>query len=189
MKKEYRFFIQFIGLYLILILLFRGLVGITVQGGFYVPAAARYFDLVHWFANFIAGAAKTILQLLGYVVSQKTPSQLAILNSHGVNILYPCLGIYVMCFWVSFVFAIEGVLVTKLKWIATGVIIITLLNIVRIAFIVMAYHKHWQLVTSLDPHTVFNYLCYAMVLLLMFLFVKKHDIRNARAVNDTASNA
>ena len=142
-----------------------------------------YSSLLNTYANFpacrlshfICKCAKGFLQLLGYSVYQKKANNITIAGSRGINIIWACLGLGVMSFWVAFVTAHTASWSYKLKWAFIGVILITGINILRIALIALGFHHHWMAFTAIDIHSSFNIVSYIAILLLSLWFVMKYN--------------
>lgn len=91
-------------------------------------------------------------------------------NGSWVKLVYACLGVGVMCFWLAFVLANTGGLVKKITWLFIGLISIWLINVLRISIVLLANNKHIKMPLGLDNHTFFNILAYGAVFILMFLY-------------------
>ena len=178
-NSPYIFIIRFLGCFLILYYFYnfyRGLTG--VGGGMYSPFLDKYLNLVKGLTGFLTGSTKVLLNLLGYNPLQKNYHSLQIEYSRGISVNPSCLGWGVMSFWVAFVFAHTNTWLFKAKWMIAGVAAIMLLNIVRIALIVLANYHNWSLIKSLEPHATFNVLSYGCIFLLILFYIrvqKKYD--------------
>jgi exosortase/archaeosortase family protein len=184
-KYAFLFLLKFLGLFLVLYLFLPFYQGITGVGGkMYVRFLDEHVNLVQGFTLFLTGSAKILLQAFDLHVSQINYHVLRIEDSRGISVNPSCLGWGVMSFWIAFVFANEGTWRQKLKWMLLGVSSICLLNIARIALIAAANHFRWTVITSLDPHQVFNVLCYACIFILMYLYLKMQKNSKDRVVKN-----
>lgn len=178
-KSPYLFFVRFLGCFFILYLFFPAYRGIIGPGGtMYSPFLENHFNIITGFTRFLTSAAKLILETAGYHLYQKDYHSLRIDYSRGISVNPSCLGWAVMSFWVAFVFGNNGTPKHRLKWMATGVLSIVLLNISRIALITIANHLNWSPITSLDHHQTFNVASYVCIIILMWWYIrmqKKHE--------------
>ena len=177
----YSFFIRFILLFSILYLFFQFYWGITGFGGkMYSPILAEHFNIIKGISSFLTGCARLLLNLFGYDTFQRQYNALRIGNSRGVIVNPSCLGWAVLSFWTAFVYANNGKILHKLKWIFGGCTIITFINIARIALIALANHINSGFISRIDHHQAFNFASYFCVFILMFwyLTVQKKYERN-----------
>ena len=118
---------------------------------------------------------------MGYSTYQKTPLNVTITKSRGVNIAWGCLGIGVMVAWLAFIMAHKDKLAYKLKWVIGGIVVIFIVNILRVIFIILSLHYNWSATESLDAHKVFNILTYVIIIILMLLFVIFYTRKNNKS--------
>ena len=172
-KSPYLFFIKYLLCFLGLYLFFPFYQGVTGPGGrIYSSFLDKHFNLVRSFTSFLTGSARLVLEALHYSARQINYHTIRIGYSRGISVNPSCLGWAVMSFWVAFVFANNGSLKHKLKWMLTGVVAIILLNIIRIALIALANHSDWKMITSLDSHTTFNIFSYGIIFILMYVYTR-----------------
>ena len=151
-------------------------IGIASPGGkWYSSFLDRYANVPAWLSYFISASAKGLLKVAGYNVHQKTPNNITIQGSPGVNIIWACLGFGVMSFWAAFVVAHKAAIRYKIKWLLAGFAFITALNIVRIASIALANHYGWNTYTSIEPHFLFNVVSYISIAAFGVLFAYRYD--------------
>ncbi len=171
---------KFLIIFVVLSAGFYGYVGLITPGGkTFSPFLAELPDVTTWFTSFIAKSAKFLLEISGYNVYQKSPSNVTIQGSRGVTILWACLGFGVMSFWTAFVAAHKNPIKYTLKWIAGGVAALIAINIIRIMLIALAFHHNWAMISSFDAHSSFNIAAYVLIFLLMFLFIRDNNKRNS----------
>jgi exosortase/archaeosortase family protein len=182
-KSDFNIF-RFLALFIILIEGFYLYVGIISTGGkFYSPFLAKYFNFPHWLTIVVAKSSSLFLQLLGYSVHQANPANISINGATGVTIVWPCLGMAPISLWIGFIAAHRYKTSYKLKWIIAGIGIIFLVNVLRIAVIALSYYHKWFSLEHFNAHTSFNILTYAIILLLMYIFIKDFNFKkNARAL-------
>lgn len=151
---------------------FYAYVGITSPDGkIYSYFLDHYLNIPAWLTWLIAKISFFILKLAGFAVYQRTPNNITINGSGGVTILWACLGFAVMSFWIAFVVALKASWQFRFKWCITGNVLITVLNITRIVLIALANYYHWNMITSLEPHTTFNIASYILLFALIGWFI------------------
>lgn len=148
----------------------RAMIGITAPGGFYWAFADRYLDYVSWLRTLLMNTSRMVLELAGYDIYMKDAYTIRMQGGLGVHVVYSCLGYGVMSFWTAFIFANKGTFRQKSFWILTGLLVIFSVNVGRICIMLVAVNKKWKSLFSLDNHTWFNIIAYALIFLLMWLF-------------------
>ncbi|MCW3109753.1 MAG: hypothetical protein JWQ09_4259 [Segetibacter sp.] len=172
-KSPYLFLIRFLTCFFILYLFFPMYRGIIGPGGkIYSSFLESHFNIVTGFTRLLTSSAKLLLEAAGYHLYQNDYHSLKIGYSKGIIVNPSCLGWAVMSFWVAFVFANNGTLKHKLKWMACGIVSIILLNITRIALITIANHLNWAPITSLDHHQTFNVASYVCIIILIWWYLR-----------------
>ena len=91
-------------------------------------------------------------------------------GGNAVQLIYACLGIGVMSFWLAFVVANKGSIGKKMIWILGGMLCIWVINVVRIAMVLMANNEKMQIPFHMDNHTFFDILAYIAIFVLIFLY-------------------
>lgn len=172
-KSPYLFLIRFVtsffGLYLFFPM-YRGVIG--PGGKVYSSFLESHFNIITGLTRVLTGSAKLLLEAAGYQLYQHDYHSLKIGYSKGIVVNPSCLGWAVMSFWVAFVFANRGTRKHKIKWMAFGIISIVLLNITRIALIIIANHLNWAPITSLDHHQTFNVASYVCIIILISWYLR-----------------
>lgn len=172
-KQPQRFLLIFLTVFSLLAggtYLFIGL--IEPSGRFYVPWLAANADFINPYIHSIMVIAKQILTSLGYLADYKAHNQLRINNYNAVTLAYQCAGIGVISLWVAFIVADNIRLVVKLKWIMVGFLLITLINALRIAVLLIAHYEHWSVLKGVSHHDFYNYVVYTVFILLILVYSK-----------------
>lgn len=165
--------LRFLLIYALLSGLFYAYVGIISPGGkTYYPFLDHYLNIPAWFTWLITKCALALLLLTGFAAYQHAPNNITIMGSPGVTIIWACLGIGVMSFWIAFVSAHKATVRYKLRWIVIGIGLITGINIIRIALIALANHYSWKAFQAIEPHFAFNVVSYIAIFGLLFWFIK-----------------
>ncbi len=169
--------IKFLVIFVLLLEGFYFYIAITSEGGrLFSPFLSKYLNFPDWLSMTITKFSKFLLEISGYRIYQKTPTNITITGSRGVNLDWACLGAGAMSLWVAFIAAHRCVVKFKLKWIAAGIGLICFVNTLRVVMIALSNHYHWVYIRHFDAHTSFNILTYTIVLLLMYLFVRSYNL-------------
>lgn len=175
--KKVKFSIPvFLVVFIVLLQGFYAYVGLVSGGGrIYSSFLNHYANFPYWLSAFAAKSAAFLLQLLGYQVHQSSPVQINIAGSRGVIIAWGCLGVGPISLWIAFITAHRCKRKYKLKWILPGIGLIFLLNILRMAMIVLSNHYNWERIKHFNAHSSFNTLTYGVIVVLMIFFVRKFN--------------
>jgi exosortase/archaeosortase family protein len=87
-----------------------------------------------------------------------------------VEIWYPCLGLGVISFWISFIVTNIGSWRKKISWCFWGIICISIINSLRIALLLISLDRGWEQSILLDHHDMFNIAAYILVGILMYTY-------------------
>lgn len=100
-------------------------------------------------------------------------------NRYVARVIEGCNALSVMILFVAFVIAFKGKLLTTLNFCVSGVIIIHILNIIRIALLVIGlrYYPEYKI---LMHDIVFPLFIYGVVFLLWIFWVNKFSIHGAK---------
>jgi exosortase/archaeosortase family protein len=91
----------------------------------------------------------------------------------SITLIYSCLGLGVMSFFVAFVIAYPKNLKSKLIFLVTGLICIQALNILRFVLLALFWDKKSSMI--LDHHTIFNIAIYIIIAISLYFWVKHED--------------
>ncbi|MDP1845037.1 MAG: archaeosortase/exosortase family protein [Sediminibacterium sp.] len=172
-KTYFIFLIKFLLLFCVLYFGTYAFIGLSVEGGRYIPFL-KQIDYVSWYRQFLLQSAEQLLKWMGYNAYTRGAYYLYLNGKNGIQLIYECLGIGVLSFWVSFLVTdLVGNIKTKIKWILIGLFTITILNILRIAFLLLAAYKHWISVGVFDHHTLYNTIVYICIIGLLLYYRKK----------------
>ena len=116
--------------------------------------------------------------MLGFSVYLKDVYTIKLQNGLGVHVGYDCIGYGVMSFWAAFIFANSGSFIKKLQWMAGGLLLIWIVNVVRITLMLIAVNRKWSSPFNLDNHTLFNIAAYTIIFTMIYCFdrAKKKDL-------------
>lgn len=167
------YFVRFIGIFVILYFFNLFYIGITSKGGgFYSPFLDHYLNYIVWFRNSILYTSNFIAHLFGlpsYVADLYTLKAYDL----SVTMVYSCLGLGIMSFWIAFILADNTGWQKKLSWGITGIVFIWLINCFRVALLLLALKNNWQVNKYMDHHDLYNIVSYLLILLLIYFYYKK----------------
>lgn len=162
------------------------LIGVTAPGGLYVQFVDEHLDLIAWLRESILYGANQISNLLGYPAYIDGPYHLRSLeNGQGVQMVYSCIGYGIMSFWAGFVLAHASPWKKKLLWTLLGLIVIWIINCFRVAIILIAGVKNWNINRFIDHHDFFNLVAYLFIFILIILFLRKQGLQRAEVAPTT----
>ena len=150
-------------------------IGITAEGGYYIPFLAKYFNYVDWLRALLLNGTKILLQLFGYTATLTDKYHLQINHANKVQLIYSCLGYGVISFWLAFVLTHQLSSIKKISWILLGFFLIVFSNMIRIAMILIANYKQWKLPFNIEHHFLYNVIAYTIVIVLAILFLKQKE--------------
>jgi exosortase/archaeosortase family protein len=148
--------------------------GLLAPDNMYSPFLDHYLNYVNWLRSALLFCSNILTQMLGMHTMVVDEKSLHVLGGRSVIVGIPCLGLGVMIFWISFILSAAPGWKTKTVWCLTGLAAIWVINIFRVAFILIATQKSWNIV-HIDHHTAFNVIAYLMVFFLIFLFFKRNS--------------
>lgn len=148
------------------------IIGLAAQGGMYSYFVDKHLDYVTGITNTLVGGSRGLLQIAGIETYTLPNFIIRITGGTGVRIAFDCVGYGVMSFWLAFVLAGKGRAWRKFLWILIGWIVLWFINIHRIALLLLAYNKNWDMPLGIDHHTWFNIVAYGAIFLMMYIFDK-----------------
>jgi exosortase/archaeosortase family protein len=173
MSKKFIFYaLKFILIFCVLYYGTIAMIGITTKGGYYNEFAATYLNYIAGLRWILLHSSKLVLTIIGYSVFLKDVYTIRLIDGAGVHVGYDCIGYGVMFFWVAFIIANAGNVISKIKWIISGLFLIECVNIIRISLMVIAVNKKWTLPFGLDNHTLYNIAAYSIVFAMIYYFDK-----------------
>ena len=171
-NKTILYVLKFIGIFLLLYYGTKALIGLAVPGGLYSSFIHNYVDIAGWLRSSLLHASGFVLLLLGYKTLIENIYTLRMIGGNSVHLVFSCLGIGVMSFWVALIAANKGSFKRKTFWILLGVFLIWCINILRISLLLLAVNNKWGMPFNMDNHTFFNVLAYSCIFLMIYIFDK-----------------
>ncbi len=148
--------------------------GLTIPGGSYSAWLAKNGDYISGLRLIILKGASALLSLFSYD-NYVSGYYLHINGGKTVRMVYSCIGLNIIFVWWAFIISFPQLVKNKLVYIVAGTMFITLLNMVRIALVAVSPYKGNFMNTSLDHHTVFNFMVYAIIVLVIFRIIDKSN--------------
>jgi exosortase/archaeosortase family protein len=169
-RSYYIFFGKFFFSFCILFFGTKFIIGLTVPVGYYSSFVVKYFNYPAALRHSIFKGTTVLVSFFGFETFSKDLYHISFLQGRGIHLVYSCLGYGLLSCWIAFVFANNGKLLFKLKWLLAGCFIIWLLNVFRIAFLLFALKFRWPVIFVIDQHLIFNIIVYVVIIWMMSLF-------------------
>lgn len=176
---DWKFFLRFMVLLLFFYFLTQFLMLVAKPGSpFYSQYLFDNFHFVSWMRSSILYTSNVFTQWMGldtYIASDKI---IAVKGGRSLIMARQCLGLEITGFWVAFILAHKIDLKRKILWAVAGVLAIWFLNTWRVAILLYALQNKWPMPTKIDHHDLFNYITYALIAGLIYLFYRKGSNEN-----------
>ncbi len=169
-----RFIGRFIGLFLLFYCFNLFYIGLTAEGGsFYWEFAERNLNYIRGLRDFLIASASKILEILGYD-TYISAYRLKIIGGVSVGVGYSCLGFGLMSSFAAFIIAYPRTFSEKTAMLIFGFSVINLLNVLRIAAVgmVYSYYSNKQVYLNIDHHLIFNCIVYAVLIAIVYKWLK-----------------
>lgn len=144
--------------------------GLTIPGGYYSPWLAEYADYISSLRKLILAGSSTFLEWLGYD-TYVHGHHMRIIGGKAIRMVYSCIGLNIIFVWWAFNIAFPQPVKRKIIYLLSGTVLIILLNMVRIALVALSPREGNFMNTSLDHHTVFNFVVYGLIILAIFRII------------------
>lgn len=146
------------------------IIGLSTPENQYSPFVATYLNFIDPLRFSLLYGAQGLLSIFGHSTFIRDNYTLAAEGGGGVRMVYSCIGYGVMSFWAAFVIANKGQWKKKAKWILGGLLGLWVINISRIALLLLAAQKDWSLPLGWDHHTWFNIFAYTLIFLMIYFY-------------------
>ena len=146
------------------------IIGLTVPSGYYSSFVFNYFNYPAALRLSIFKGTSVLVSIFGFETFSKDLYHISFLQGRGIHLVYSCLGYGLLSCWIAFVFANNGKLFFKIKWLLVGCFVIWILNVFRITILLFALNFHWPFLLRIDQHLVFNTIVYVVIIWMMSLF-------------------
>jgi len=182
-KNVFLYITKFVVIFCILYFVSIAVIGLSFPDGYYSPFIAHYLNYVDWLRASLLWGAKGLLALFSYKTYLPDKYHLLMKNGSGVNMVYSCIGYGVMSFWGALIIANKGSWKKKLLWITGGWLAIWCINVARIAILVVAVNKRWQMPLGLDHHTWVNIVAYLLIFILIYFYDKSSQKISTKTIS------
>jgi exosortase/archaeosortase family protein len=133
-----------------------------------------HLNYIACWRKFCISSTAWFLESLGYLVHSSSEG-LTVKDHSGFKLVYSCLGYGVMSCFAAFVISFPKPLISRIKFLLTGLAGIQLLNTLRFALIAIFYH---HTVGGADHHDLFNYSLYLILAISIYIWTN-HDAHHA----------
>lgn len=171
-KRLYLYLVKFLAIWAILYYGSQVIIGFAAPGGYYNEFVHQYLDYSAILRKALMNTASKMLALFHWPTEMDGPYKLRVPGGGGVKVVYSCLGIGIMSFWIAFILANEATIKKKMLFLLGGLSIIFFVNAVRIALLVLSANKKIKAPFGLDHHTLFAITAYGLIIFMMILFDK-----------------
>ena len=152
-------------------------IGITAPGGLYIQFLDEHLNFIAWLRESILFGSNLICSLFNYPAYIDGPYHLRSAETgQGVQMVYSCIGYGIMSFWAGFVLAHSSPWKKKLRWTLLGLMVIWIINCFRVAIILIATVRNWNINRFIDHHDFFNIVAYIFIFILIVLFLRKQGL-------------
>ena len=164
-----RFAIIFLGLHFFHLFYY----GVTVPGGsLYSSFLQQHLNYIEWVKNMILYNSNLITRFFGFTTYIEDHLSLKVFGGSGVSLNFACLGLDLCSFWFAFIVAHQIVWWKRVYWSLLGIVLIGFINCCRIALLLISMERGWKEPSFIDHHDLFNLACYALIFLLLYLFIQ-----------------
>ncbi len=179
-KKFIQFIIIFFAVFSICYFGTLLVIGLSVPGGSYSPFVAKYLNYVDLLRNSLLAATKFILSFFNIPTYRLGDYTLRGSNGRGIKMIYACIGYGVMSFWIAYTLATRAVLKKKIIWLFAGLLLLWVINVCRLALVLVSTQHNWSFPFGWDHHTWFNIIAYTFIFLMMYFFEKNIKANHPR---------
>ena len=144
--------------------------GLATPENYYSPFVQHYLDYPSGLRASLLNGSRLLLSIFGYHSRIQDSYHLQMVGGRSVQLIYACLGIGVMSFWLAFVVANKGSWKRKTIWVLGGMLCIWLINVTRISLVLVQNNTGRNLMWGLDNHDFFNVLSYVALFAMIFFY-------------------
>ena len=155
------------------------------------------FPVYHLSKAIIFGT-KIFLSLVGYQTIIAFTNHIYHYSVFSINVIggfsvlmgFSCLGLTMMWFYSTVIFASKGKVIIKVLYILSGIFVIQILNILRMSYLVWLLRNgtkqnfpEFSFLDSItfDHHDLFNFLIYILVFLLIVFWFENKKIKRLKS--------
>ncbi|SDT53281.1 exosortase/archaeosortase family protein [Mucilaginibacter mallensis] len=170
-----KFIFSFIFLFLVFYFFNIMFFGLTSQGNHYSPFLAEHLNYIQGLRSLLLSTSASILNMLGFTAITSN-TEMLVVGHQAIQVVYSCLGLGIISFFTAFVLAYPKPLKKKLIFIAAGIFIIELLNVIR--FVLLGLYWNKNAAKTIDHHTLFNIFIYIIIAISLYFWIKNPVTEN-----------
>ena len=170
-KPLIRFLLIFILGYILCTYFFKFWIGLCSPGGIYWKFAEEHLNFIKVYRHFLIYGAGLICNLfdLKYLTND---TAIRIIGHGGIKIVYSCLGYGIISILIALSVAVPyQKLKNRILFLVIAIALFSVLNMIRL--FAVSYYAHEARKMAIDHHTLFNFLCYFLILLGMYWWIKR----------------
>ena len=173
-KKDSPIRFLFVFLLLFLFFYYGNIVffSLTSRGDHYVRFLDLYLNYIRGLRHLLLNTSALLLNLLGYS-SITSDTELLVSGRGVIQLVYSCLGLGVMSFFIAFVIAYPKSTKEKVIFGLSGIVVIQTLNIFRFILLALFWDKAKGKI--LDHHAIFNLVIYLIIIVGIYFWIKRAD--------------
>ena len=165
--------VKFLFIFLSLFLLFYygniAFFSLTSKGAHYVQFLDLYVNYIRGLRHLLLDTTAFFVNLLGYTAIT-SDTELLVSGRGVIQLVYSCLGLGVMSFFIAFVIAYPKSTKEKVIFGLSGIIVIQILNIFRFILLALFWDKTKGKI--LDHHAIFNIVIYLIIIVSIYFWIK-----------------
>ena len=172
-NKAIKFSITFIVLFLAFYYFNIGFLSITSPlSKNYMPFIADNFNYIKLLRHTLLHITSFLLNCAGFATVMND-FEMIVAGHGGIRVAYSCLGFGLMSFFTAFILAYPKEFKLKAIFLISGLLVIQLLNILRLALVALFWGKKAQYIV--DHHIIFNTIIYALIGIALYFWVTADD--------------
>lgn len=176
-KIQIRFFVILIVGYLVFSYFFKFWIGLCAPGGIYWAFANEHLNFIRTYRHFLIGGTGIICDIFGlkYIYND---TAIRIVGHGGIKIVYSCLGYGIISILMALAIAVPYQKIPqRIVYLLFGFLCFSFLNMMRL--FIVSFYAHQARDLQIDHHLIFNFICYLLIILGIFLWIKKAKLEQA----------
>ncbi|MBS4044379.1 MAG: exosortase/archaeosortase family protein [Chitinophagaceae bacterium] len=147
-------------------------IGITAKGNFYSEFCDQHLNYIKWLRHSILIGASFVCKMFGFSTQIIDTTIIRVENGYGVTMIYSCIGISVLSSWTAVALAYTTPIKRKLIWLFSGLAVIWIINVLRVAILLILFNTYKNPKGFEYHHEVFNTIAYIFVLVMIYFYLK-----------------
>lgn len=175
-KNFLGFIFKFLGIFLMLYLGTKAVIGLSAPGNHYSSFVDHYLDYVSGIKNTLLFGVKKLLQFFSVPTVYIPGYGLKIPGGRGIIIAMDCVGYAVYSFWLAYCLSNKKPLKQKLIWAFGGLLLLWIINVVRIAAFLYTINQNQSMPLGIDHHTWFNIFAYMAIFVMIYFYERSFGL-------------